>query len=70
MTPKNKNDYEEIDNLYELIAYIIKKHWGKLLLIILIAGLVITGFKVQCGKNSFEKTPIKLKPPAGQVINE
>ena len=53
-----KNDYDDIDNKYELIAFIVKKHWWKAVLILLSIGIMVTGFSFKCGENEVKKDPI------------
>ena len=52
---RKKADYENIDNKWELVAYVIKKHWWKVLIILMCGGLVATGFTVTCGNKTFQK---------------
>lgn len=61
--PKKKAQTEEIDNKWEFGAFAIR-NWWKIIFIILVAGLVVSGFTIQCGKNTIHKDPIKLKAPA------
>lgn len=61
---------EDIDNSFELGAYAIR-NWWKVILILVVLGVVLTGFKVQCGKNSIEKDPVHFKNPmSSEVKNE
>ena len=48
---------DDIDNKYELAAFVIK-HWWKAAILILLTGIVVTGFKCNFFGQSIEKTPI------------
>lgn len=49
-------------NKYELIAYLIRAHWWKVLLLILVSGIVATGFT--CGYKDIQvhKDPLYRSP--------
>ena len=49
---------EEIDNKYELIAFLFSKHWWKLALILIIIGFFVVGIK--CDWLGFEKEGLKF----------
>ena len=55
---RKKADYENIDNKFELAAYVIKKHWWKLVIIFLAVGIAVSGFSFNCGKNKIVKDPV------------
>jgi hypothetical protein len=56
---KKKNpEWNEIDNKYELIAYLIKRHWWKVVIIIITAGVMVTGFTCGWQDISIKKDPI------------
>lgn len=62
MARKKKSNPADIDNKYELGAYLldfISKHWWKAVILIVAAGLMITGFNVKCGKYELHKDQIK-----------
>jgi len=50
----NAND---VDNKFEFGAFAIQ-NWWKIVLIILAAGIMVTGFSFKCGKNEVKKDPI------------
>lgn len=56
---KKKNpEWNEIDNKYELVAYLIKRHWWKIVIIIITAGVMVTGFTCGWKDISIKKDPI------------
>ena len=63
---KKTNNPADIDNKYEVIAFFIsflERHWWKLAILILLAGLAITGFTLKCGDIELHKDQIKYKSP-------
>jgi len=63
---KKKSAKNDIDNKYEFGAYtldFISKHWWKVVILILAAGLMVAGFNVKCGNNEFHKDQIKTVKP-------
>lgn len=58
MTSNKKQDFKL------RLGAMILNHWWKVILIILVAGIAISGFNIKCGDNSFTKQPIKIKQPA------
>ena len=60
-----KNNPNEIDNKYEVMAIFIsflEKHWWKLAILIVLVGLTITGFTLKCGDNEVVKEQLRLRP--------
>ena len=58
-----KYEWDSIDNKYELIAYLIKRHWWKVAIIILITGIVVTGFTCGFKDIQIQKDPIYKSSP-------
>jgi hypothetical protein len=53
-----KPEWDNIDNKYELIAYLIKRHWWKVSFILITSGIMITGFTCAWKDISIHKDPI------------
>ena len=53
---------KQFNNKYELIAYLIRMHWWKVLLLILVSGLVATGFHCDYKDLKIHKDPIYRSP--------
>ncbi|PKL17862.1 MAG: hypothetical protein CVV49_08780 [Spirochaetae bacterium HGW-Spirochaetae-5] len=60
---KKKIKPDEVDNKFELGAFAIQ-NWWKIAVVIAVAGLALTGFKLKCGDNEIVKDQIHLRPPA------
>ncbi len=58
MVKKKTAEWNDIDNKYELAGYLIKKHWWKVVIILLASGIMITGFTCNWKDISITKDPI------------
>lgn len=58
---KDEPTWNDIDNKYELIAFLIKKLWWKLAIILIVAGVMITGFTCDWKDIKIQKDPIYQK---------
>lgn len=58
MVKKKNAEWNDIDNKYELAGYLIKKHWWKVVIILLASGIMITGFTCNWKDISIIKDPI------------
>lgn len=58
---KEEPTWNDIDNKYELIAYLIKKHWWKVILILVTTGVMVTGFTCGWKDITIQKDPIYQK---------
>jgi hypothetical protein len=56
---KKKDDLP--DNKYELVGFLIKKHWWKVVIIIFASGIMATGFKCTWKGNTIEKDALYKK---------
>lgn len=54
---KKKDSNDLPDNKFEFRAFAIQ-NWWKIVIIIAIAGLAVTGFSLKCGNNEIVKDPI------------
>lgn len=54
---KKKKDDELPDNKWEMGGFLIK-HWLKVAVLIILTGIMITGFSFKCGNNEVKKDPI------------
>lgn len=54
---KKKDSNDLPDNKFEFGAFAIQ-NWWKIVIIIAIAGLAVTGFSLKCGNNEIVKDPI------------
>lgn len=57
---KKKNEINDIDTAFELGAFAIQ-NWWKLVTIIAVAGLAVTGFSLKCGNNEIKKDQINIR---------
>ena len=48
------------DSKWQILADFMKKHWWKVILIILAGGIAVTGFKCEWGKVKVEKDPVNM----------
>lgn len=60
MVRRSKDKDNLPDNKWEFGAFLVK-NWWKAFLLILVSGLVVTGFKCNFRGNSIEKAPIYQK---------
>ncbi len=49
---------ENIDNAFELGAYLVK-NWWKAALLAAVVALAMTGYSISCGEFSFQHEPVK-----------
>ena len=65
---KEKPSWNDVDNPWELIAYIIdsmKNHWWKFLSI-LVALILLTGFSCDWKNKIFTKDPVDIRKTIGE----
>jgi hypothetical protein len=70
MPKRKKQDYEYIDNFFELIGFIVKKHFSKLLATLLVLSVIVllsyivfsTGFKIVKTENGYVIQVVEKKP--------
>ena len=61
MTKKKKIiEPDDIDNKWELGAYMIK-NWWKVLILIFAVGIFVTGFTCDFKNKTFTKNPVQIK---------
>lgn len=60
MAKKIENKETLIFKLAKLIKNFIVKHWKLVIIILLVFGVVFSGFSFTCGNVQFEKTKIDL----------
>ena len=62
------DEISEVNNKFAFGAFMIE-HWKTALYVIipvlLTAGLILSGFTIQCGNDVIHKDSIKIKNPAG-----